>query len=143
MFHLPSWGEEIARGRRIRRAVPDSRSYSSPLLLSPSLGCYHPKLIADSRNRPLLPHSGRRRLKSTVIGRFRVVMGWKQPQSAIVYRSWFRSPPLLLLEGPPEFSHVTITAMDLFADLRDEQQFFIDHPGAAPISTAQVNLLTC
>ncbi|RWW55335.1 hypothetical protein BHE74_00038028 [Ensete ventricosum] len=84
MFHLPSWGEEIARGRRIMRAVPDSRSYSSPLLLSPSLGCYHPKLIADSRNRPLLPHSGRRRLKSTVIGRFRVVMGWKQPQSAVL-----------------------------------------------------------
>ncbi|RZS07380.1 hypothetical protein BHM03_00038211 [Ensete ventricosum] len=84
MFHLPSWGEEIARGRQIRRAVPDSRSYSSPLLLSPSLGCYHPKLIADSRNRPLLPHSGRRRLKSTVIGRFRVVMGWKQPQSAVL-----------------------------------------------------------
>lgn len=26
----------------------------------------------------------------------------------------------------------------LFADLRDDQQFFIDHPGAQPISTAQV-----
>lgn len=28
--------------------------------------------------------------------------------------------------------------MELFADLRDDQQFFIDHPGAVPITTAQV-----
>ncbi|RWW21032.1 hypothetical protein GW17_00014817 [Ensete ventricosum] len=27
--------------------------------------------------------------------------------------------------------------MALLADLRDDQQFFIDHPGATPISTAQ------
>ena len=25
-----------------------------------------------------------------------------------------------------------------FADLRDDKQFFIDHPGAVPITTAQV-----
>lgn len=28
--------------------------------------------------------------------------------------------------------------MGLFVDLRDDKQFFIDHPGAFPISTAQV-----
>lgn len=26
----------------------------------------------------------------------------------------------------------------VFADLRDDNQFFIDHPGAVPITTAQV-----
>lgn len=31
--------------------------------------------------------------------------------------------------------------MLMFADLRDDKQFFVDHPSAAPISAAQVNLL--
>uniref|UniRef100_A0A452ZHF6 Uncharacterized protein n=1 Tax=Aegilops tauschii subsp. strangulata TaxID=200361 RepID=A0A452ZHF6_AEGTS len=28
--------------------------------------------------------------------------------------------------------------MLMLIDLRDDQQFFVDHPGAVPISTAQV-----
>ena len=28
------------------------------------------------------------------------------------------------------------------ADLRDDQQFVVDHPGAVPISTAQVHIYT-
>ena len=31
---------------------------------------------------------------------------------------------------------------DLYTDLRDDKQFFIDHPGAVPISTQQVRTST-
>lgn len=33
-----------------------------------------------------------------------------------------------------------IVCFILLADLRDDKQFFIDHPGASPISTAQVRV---
>ncbi|RWW55630.1 hypothetical protein BHE74_00037722 [Ensete ventricosum] len=79
MFLLPMRGEEIAheqrigwrRGQRNERATEragdgsmDSRFFSLFFsLLSTSLDCYHPK--------------------STVDDQFRVVMGWKQPQSMV------------------------------------------------------------
>lgn len=35
-----------------------------------------------------------------------------------------------------------IGAISYEPDLRDDKQFFIDHPGAVPISTAQVKTIT-
>ena len=35
----------------------------------------------------------------------------------------------------------TILTVVSFSDLRDDKQFFVDHPGAVPISTVQVNNL--
>ncbi|RRT72304.1 hypothetical protein B296_00026797, partial [Ensete ventricosum] len=56
--------------------------FSSPSS-SFSLGWYHLKSVADGQNRLLLLDSNWRQLKSTITGRFRVVTGWKQPQSAV------------------------------------------------------------
>ncbi|RZR86906.1 hypothetical protein BHM03_00014205 [Ensete ventricosum] len=56
--------------------------FSSPSSSFSLLRLIPPK-IANSRNRPLPPDSGRQRSKSIVTGRFQVVTRWKQPQSAI------------------------------------------------------------
>lgn len=39
-------------------------------------------------------------------------------------------------------SFLFFTYHPIFIDLRDDKQFFVDHPGAVPISTAQVRILS-
>jgi len=38
-------------------------------------------------------------------------------------------------------AHSYIALLNSLTDLRDDKQFFVDHPGAVPITTAQVWLL--
>ncbi|RWW11261.1 hypothetical protein GW17_00025140 [Ensete ventricosum] len=64
-------GKEIARGRRIVQA---KSSIGLQIL---------PPLVDTAQNRSLPPDNNRRRSKSTVIDRFQVVTGRKQPQSMV------------------------------------------------------------
>lgn len=48
----------------------------------------------------------------------------------------------MLLSQSPFTSFLFFTYHPIFIDLRDDKQFFVDHPGAVPISTAQVRILT-
>ncbi|RZR97821.1 hypothetical protein BHM03_00027069 [Ensete ventricosum] len=73
MFLLPTWGDKSPTGNR-SRGHHGRRTPGSSLSSSFSLSCYCPKLIVD--------------------GRFRVVTGRKQPQSAVTPdsgRSRYRS----------------------------------------------------
>ncbi|RRT77333.1 hypothetical protein B296_00028859 [Ensete ventricosum] len=75
MFLLPMRSEEIACGRQIGRAAPDSR-FSLYFFLPPS---------ADTtRNRPPMTEIDRYHLTTTDDDRFWVVTAWKQPQSAVL-----------------------------------------------------------
>lgn len=46
---------------------------------------------------------------------------------------------VLILPSMIALDYLSLMLIFYELDLRDDKQFFIDHPGAVPISTAQVN----